>query len=271
MYTLIKIISWIFVFYCLYCLLLFFLQRYFIFPTRLIETPDGPPPDAGIEVQWLEMDFGKTETWFLPPRGNESGAPGPAILFAHGNAELIDFSLEEFLPYAQEGIGVLLVEYPGYGRSAGRPSEAAITQTLAAAYDMLAERKDVDPSAIALFGRSMGGGAVCALAEKRPAAALILTSTFTGLKAFARNYLVPEFLIRDSFDNRKALKGHTGPVLIMHGKYDEIVPYVHGKRLHRAAPDSSLITYECGHNDCPPDLDEFRGEVMAFLKKNGVI
>jgi len=268
-----KIILLIFLFYCIYCVLIFFRQRHLIFLVRFIDTPTSVPPKTAFkyETDWLDMDFGKAETWFLAAYGNEAAGPRPAIIFAHGNAELIDFGPEEFLPFAISGIGVLLVEYPGYGRSSGRPSAESITETFVAAYDKLVKRDDVDPSAIILFGRSMGGGAVCRLAAERPSSALVLASTFTGLRAFAKKYLAPKFLIRDNFDNYTAVSNYKEPVLVIHGKSDDLIPYSHGKRLDEAAEKSSFISYDCGHNDCPPDPVKLHDDVMAFLRKARII
>ena len=75
---------------------------------------------------------------------------------------------------------------PGYGRSAGSPSEKSITEAFLAAYDAITTRDDVDPSQVILFGRSLGGGAVCALSKYRPIKALILMSTFTSVRSMAK-------------------------------------------------------------------------------------
>ena len=272
-YSAARILVWLALIYGVYCLLLFALQRHLIFPIRFIEPPPKIPPhmESQYETHWLDMEFGKVETWFLPPAGNDSGKPGPVIIAGHGNAELIDFYLEEFLAFAKAGVGVLLVEYPGYGRSAGKPSETSITDTFVAAYDMLLAENKADASAIVFFGRSMGGGAVCRLSTKRHPAAIILSSTYTSLGAFARNYYAPKLFIRDQFDNEAALLNYKGPTLIIHGTQDELIPYHHGETLARSAENSRFLSYDCGHNDCPSDPGILRDEVLDFLKANGVI
>ncbi len=169
------------------------------------------------------------------------------------------------------GIGLLLVEYPGYGRSTGTPSQQSITNTFVAAYDALVSRKDVDPSRVVLFGRSVGGGAVCSLAMQRPSAALVLMSIFTSIQSMASKFLAPKFLVRDPFNNLEVIKGYKGPVLVIHGRYDSIIPYDHAIHLHRAAKKSRLITYESGHNDCPPDWNQFWKDIKLFLTDNGII
>ena len=173
--------------------------------------------------------------------------------------------------FSRMGISLLLVEYPGYGRSEGSPSQDSITETFVSAYDVLSSRKDVDASRIIFMGRSLGGGALCALAQKRPSAALILMSSFTSVRSFAIRYLAPSFLVRDPFDNLAVVKNYANPVMIIHGKRDAIIPFGHGQKLHQAAKQSVLIVYEAGHNDCPPNWDIFWKDVEGFLRQHGII
>ena len=243
-----------------------------MFPRHQISQPlQVEQPIPGLEKWWLDAESGKVEAWFVPAVDSPSVKPRPVVIFGHGNGELIDFWPAEFRGFARLGVSLMLVEYPGYGRSAGNPSEASITQTFVAAYDMLISRKDVDPSRIIFFGRSLGGGAVCALTRHRPSAALILMSTFTSAKSFAKSFLVPPFMVRDPFDNLAVVKNYPNPVLIIHGKHDTIIPFSHGKALHQAAKQAEMITYNAGHNDCPPDWDVFWRDVEGFLRKNGII
>ncbi len=268
----IRIILWALAFYAAYCLVLFFLQRQMIFPRYHI----GPARDSwtnipGMEKNWIETSAGKIETWFLPPVKTSGEKKSPAVIFAHGNAELIDFCPGELIPLTQLGIGVLLVEYPGYGRSKGSPSQKSITEAFVMAYDTLSARKDVDSSRIVLFGRSIGGAVVCALADKRPSAAMILVSTPTSVKSFALRYFVPGFLVRDPFENLSVVKYYLNPILFIHGKYDDIIPYGHGRTLYKAAKKGRMITYNCGHNDCPPDVDIYWKDVGTFLQEAGIL
>jgi len=184
---------------------------------------------------------------------------------------LIDFWPEALKRFPAMGVGLLLVEYPGYGRSAGSPSQESISETFTRAYDTLAARPDVDPTRIAFFGRSLGGGAVCDLAAKRPAAALILMSSFTSVRSFAIRYLAPSFLIRDPFDNLAVVRDYGGPVLVIHGRFDEVIPFGHGNALHAAARNGKMIAYDAGHNDCPPDWEVFWQDVEGFLRDAKVL
>jgi len=267
---LVKILAGAVCIYAAYCLLLFLVQRQVIFPRYMIPAPPAPDYKAlGVEPLWLEASFGKVEAWYLPPKSAER--PAPAVIFGHGNGELIDYWPDELGRFASMGVGLLLVEYPGYGRSAGAPSQDSISEAFMLAYDHLITRPDVDAARIVLFGRSLGGGAVCDLAHRRPSAALILMSAFKSVKAFAVRYLAPAFLIRDPFDNLPAVRGYAGPVLVIHGKADEVVPFSHGQALHAAAQNGKMIVYEVGHNDCPPDWAVFWRDVEEFLRTAGVL
>jgi fermentation-respiration switch protein FrsA (DUF1100 family) len=253
--------------------MLFLMQRHILFPRHLVATDHAAIKDiSGVEKIWLNTTSGNIETWFMPAI-TDRGAnfPAPALIFAHGNAELIDYGIEELKAFTHLGVNVLLVEYPGYGRSEGKPSQKSITEVLVTAYDTLITRKDVNPSKIIFYGRSIGGGAICALAAKRVPAALILMSTFTSVRSYALKHLVPGFLIRDPFDNLAVVASYAGPVLIIHGKQDELIPYKHGLTLYRAAKNGKLISYECGHNDCPPNRDLFWKEIESFLRRAKVI
>ncbi|MEJ2656011.1 MAG: alpha/beta hydrolase [Desulfobacterales bacterium] len=267
----IKIILWTLFFYLLYCGLIFLMQRQIMFPLYLIETPPSGEDLPFVEKIWIKTSFGKTEAWFLPSESKNKLTPAPVVIFAHGNGELIDLWPDELKTFNRFGIGVLLVEYPGYGRSEGTPSQKNIKETFNNAYNVLIKRKDVDPEKIILFGRSLGGGAVCLLAAERPSAALILMSTFTGTRSFAKKYLVPSFLVRDPFDNLSVVRHYPGPVLVVHGKFDEVIPYSHGLDLLKAARYGTLINYDSGHNDCPPDWSVFWRDLEAFLGTSGII
>lgn len=258
--------------YIAYCGLLFVLQRQIIFPRYQIPQPSVSDQQvAGIEKRWLNTHSGKVEAWFIPSAVSPPDQGQPVVIFGHGNGELIDFWSQEFRKFTRFGVGVLLVEYPGYGRSTGNPTEKSVTHTFIAAYDWLTSRHDVDSSRIVFVGRSLGGGAVCALARHRPSAALILMSTFTSARSFARKFLVPSFLVRDPFDNLSVVKNYPGPVLIIHGNHDTLIPYSHGKALHAAARRAEMITYNAGHNDCPQDWDIFWKDMEGFLLENNII
>jgi uncharacterized protein len=247
----------------------YFGQRGIIYPGTGIRVPSLPPLPRGADLLRIPVAGGFSEAWYFPPHG--AGARRPAAILFHGNGEVIDFMLPDAEAFLALGMAVLLVEYPGYGRSVGMPSEQSITVAAVAAYDILAERKEIDSGRIIAFGRSLGCGAACALSTKRPLAALILQSPFTSIRAMAARFLLPPFLARDVFDNAGTVRVFQGPVLVFHGTRDEIIPFSHGKKVAAAAAHGTLIPLACGHNDCPPAPEAFWKTIAGFLRGGGIL
>lgn len=255
--------------YAAYALLVFLMQRQILYPGRYIRV-SGPPP-AGIVPLAVVTAAGQAEAWFMPPLKRRPGERRPLVVFFHGNGEVIDNLPGQAEGFRELGMGVLLVEYPGFGRSPGNPDEKGITETAVAAYDAVLRREEVDPQRVVLFGRSLGGGAACALAARRPSAALILQSAFSSTRPFARGFLLPAFLVRDVFDNGRVLAAYRQPVLLFHGSGDTTIPPEHSRQLQRLAPRARLVEFPCDHNDFPPDWNEFYRIMAVFLKDAGVV
>ena len=247
-----------------YLAALLLLQRTLLFPRPEMTGTLTRPTDA--RQVWLTVRGVRGEAWYLPPRSNPADRV-PAVVFFHGNAELIDYQPADFEEPRRWGMGVLLVEFPGYGRSAGSPSEESITATALAAFDWAVAEPSIDARRVVVHGRSLGGGAAAALAAKRPAAALVLESTFTSVRSFAHRFFAPDFAILDPFDNVAALKAYSGPVLILHGDRDELIPPAHAHMLRAASRSAEVHFLPCGHNDCarPWEL------IHEFLGRNGVL
>lgn len=255
--------------YAAYALLVFLMQRQIIYPGRHIRVNAPPPP--GIVPIEVVSSSGRSKAWFMPPFKRKQGERRPLVIFFHGNGEVIDYLPEQVEGFREMGMGVLLVEYPGFGRSSGYPDEKNITGTAVAAYDAVLQREEVDPERIVLFGRSLGGGAACAVAARRPSAALILQSAFTSTRPFARGFLVPGFLVSDVFDNGKVVGAYRQPILLFHGSSDTTVPPQHSRELQKLAPHARLVEFRCGHNDFPPDWREFYRVIAVFLKDAGIV
>jgi fermentation-respiration switch protein FrsA (DUF1100 family) len=247
----------------LYWLLLFLFQRSLLFPGSTYSVAIARPADA--ERHWLRIPSGRVEAWFLPPTSH-STEPYPVILFAHGNGEVIEFSSDRFAEARQWGMGVLLVEYPGYGRSDGSPSRKSIRQTFEAAYGWAEGQPRIDAQRLVYYGQSLGTGAVTDLSLQHPPAALILESGFTRVTDFAWRFLAPPFLVRDRFDNVAAVQAFRGPRLVIHGDHDEVIPTRHGREL-AAAAGVQLLLLPCGHNDCPRPWPEIR----TFLEQARIL
>ena len=225
---------------------------------------------AGAEVWELETDAGVVEAFFLPGQGVSAEEPGPAVVFAHGNGETIDLWPGQLSRYRQMGVSVLLPEYRGYGRSAGRPSERAILADFEAFYDRLVQREEVDAERVVFHGRSLGGAVLAVLSQRREPAALVLEATFTSVADMARRYLVPGFLVRDPLRARQAVRRFDGPVLIVHGEHDTIVPPRHARRMSEAARQGEVVWLDIGHNDPPPQREYWQA-IGGFLEGQGIV
>ena len=258
--------------YLLYAGVFFFGQRRLMYPgANLMGASPDEPVRAGVERVWLALPFGSVEARFLAPQPAPSGR-APALIFAHGNGELIDHWDQWMASFADRGLAVLLVEYPGYGNSDGRPSQVSILSAFEAGADWLAAREDIDGDRLVAVGRSIGGGPAAALAARRSMAALVLMSTFTSVRKLAwSHFYLPPFLALDPWDNLAAVAAFEGPVLVVHGRYDDQLPYAQAVDLAAASPRAELMTLECAHNDCPPSWPDFVEAVTAFLEREGVV
>lgn len=231
-----------------YVVLLLGFQRELLFPRRWVQAT-GMPVEAGMREVSLESG---AEAWFAAAEGATPQAPGPLVIYAHGNGEVIDRCGGRMNWYRERGISVLLVEYRGYGRSPGSPSQARIVSDFVEAYDLAITFPEVDERRVAFHGLSLGGGVVCSLAGERSPAALILQSTFTSIPDVAP-WWAASVLALDRFDNLECVADYEGPVLIVHGRNDTLVPVEQAERMHAASSSSELVLYGGGHNDAPPE------------------
>ncbi|MEM7029640.1 MAG: alpha/beta hydrolase [Chloroflexota bacterium] len=258
--------------YLIYAALVYVYQRQVLFPGQGVYSQLSPPNDlAGLEINWIEAEAGPVEVWFIPAPTASATTPAPVVIHTHGNGEVIDFWPAHLAPFLDMGISLMLVEYPGYGRSAGQPSQQSIEQVMLAAYDQLVVRPEVDAQRIIAYGRSLGGGVACVLAAQRPTAALILESTWTSTRPFLYRFGLPGFMARDPFDNLAVVSNYKNPLLIMHGVADTVIPYSHGQKLAQQASQGTFLSYQCGHNDCPPNKEQYWADISRFLREGGII
>ncbi|MEM7029084.1 MAG: alpha/beta hydrolase [Chloroflexota bacterium] len=260
------------VLYVSYVTLIFFLQRRILFSgQRQSDTPRKPNTVPNLESWWVSITDGLVEAWFIPGHNVSNRNPGPAVIYMHGHEEQIDDWPKHLSGFINRGISLLMVEYPGYGRSDGSPSQWQIEEAVTGAYDQLAGRPEVDSMRIVAYGRSLGGGAACQLALNRTVAGLILESTFTNARHLLTKYMLPGFLMRDTFDNLSAVQDYNGPILIMHGTKDSTIPPSHAKKLAQNAPQSNLVLYYCRHNDCPPNVTHYWMDLATFLQQAEIL
>ncbi len=224
------------------------------FPTRVARDAPTPsiPGAAVVEEVWLDTSDG-VRVHGLYARGD--GSVGD-LLFFHGNAGNLYDRLDNVALLLQLGLNVLIMDYRGYGKSEGSPSESALYADGWLAYRHLTESRGVDPARLILFGRSLGSTVAVELATREPAAAVILESAFTSAGELGRVHygFLPAMLFRaltHQFDSLSKVPSLKAPVLYIHGSVDNIVPSSMGRRLYDASPEPKEW-YEierAGHND----------------------
>lgn len=186
----------------------------------------APPPGPGgpgREV-WLEPEGGpRLHAWWIPAEASRG-----TLLFFHGNAGNLSGRGVWARALASLGVDVLLVDYPGYGRSEGQPTGPGVHLTAEAAWDHAVHQLGVDPSRIIAYGKSLGGAAATHLAATRKVGALVLQSAFTSIPDMAREvypWLPAHRLVRTRLDNRARLAEVTVPCLVLHSQDDDLIPY----------------------------------------------
>lgn len=208
----------------------------------LVFRPSSPadawlaPEDARTKDVWFADEHGtKLHGWWIPPERPEDGA----VLVCHGNGGNVTHRGRLAADLRRTlGAGVLVFDYPGYGKSEGKPTEAGCYAAGDAAFRWLKDVAKVPPNRVILLGESLGGGPAVELATRHDHRALVLVFTFTSLPAAAKvhyPWLPCRTLMRTRFDNLAKIGRCTRPVFIAHGTADEIIPFSHGEQLFAAA------------------------------------
>lgn len=236
---------------------------------RLLGGDWAGPPTIAVAAEGPSAVGPSVEAWWLPA----SDEPGPLVVFCHGNGELIDDWPEALSVYRRRGAHLLLPEYRGFGRSAGRPSESAILEDVGAFLDRALADPRVDPARLVFHGRSLGGGVACGLARARPPRALVLQSTFTRVPDVSARWGVPRRWHRDVFDNAAVLREVDAPVFLVHGTDDRLVPPSHARALAEAAGGRAELHLLPGsHDPFPADWPGFFADRLApFLERAGAL
>lgn len=242
------------------------LERSLVFhPSSPAESWEKPQDDRTRDVTFAAADGPMIHGWWLPP---ESPAAG-AVLVAHGNGG----NLSHRGGLAAElrrslGAGVLLFDYPGYGKSEGQPTEAGCYSSAEAAFRWLTDGAKIPANRVVFFGESLGGGPAVELATRHDHRALVLLYTFTSLPAAAHfhyPWLPTRTMMRTRFDNLSKIARCHRPVFIAHGTADEVVPFSHGEALYAAANEPKQFLPMQGFAHGIPAGDEFYGPLAKFL------
>lgn len=209
-------------------------------------TAGGVGPSPGEEVDLGASDGVRIHGWFVGhPQAKVS------LLLFHGNAGNLENRREMILRLRDSPANVLAIDYRGYGKSDGKPSEEGLYRDARAAYDWVRAR--TPGLKVVVFGKSLGGGPACELARRVPCDGLIVQSSFTAAPDMASR-VIPFFparwFMRTKFDNLAKVPQIPCPKLFIHSRADEIIPFEMGQRLFSAAaPPKEFAWYDdADHN-----------------------
>ena len=229
------------------------------FPTRY---PDGlwelgaVTSNSGCTLEdcfFSTSDGLRLHGWRCRPAHAEGITGDMVLLWFHGNAGNLSHRSDLMFRLAMTPAQVFIVDYRGYGRSEGKPSERGLYLDARAAWRYLVEERRVPPNRIVLFGKSLGGAVAIDLATEVEPAGLIVQSAFTSIPDMAARHFpfVPRALLRTRMDSLSKIGDVEVPKLFIHSDADEVAPYELGRRLYEAAPKPKrFYTVEgAGHND----------------------
>jgi fermentation-respiration switch protein FrsA (DUF1100 family) len=182
--------------------------------------------------------------WYCTPQQSSGGRlvqvpTEMTLLWFHGNAGNITHRYEMIRTVAALPVRVFIIDYRGYGKSEGTPSEEGLYRDARAAWDYLMRSRGLPAKSIIIFGKSLGGVPAIDLASKVEPAGLIVQSSFTSASDMAAVVmpLLPRALVRTKMDSLSKISKVHCPKLFIHSPADEVVPYKLGRRLFEAAPD----------------------------------
>jgi uncharacterized protein len=249
------------------CVLSFFENKLVFVPAVAPRDWAEPPTDEIQEVELKSADGNRIGAWWLPCPGSDA-----TILYLHGNAGNLSHrggsvvKLRRILNAA-----VLIIDYPGYGKSTGSPTEQGCYRAAEAGYDYLVNEQKRRPDSLLLYGASLGGAVAVDVGARRPHGALVLIKSFTSAPDVGASrfpWLPVHWVMRNRFASIDKIGSIHTPVFIAHGDIDSVIPFAHGEALFQAAnePKEFLRLEGQDHNDGMPE--EFFDRLKAFLTKN---
>ncbi len=226
-------------------------RQFLYHPTHL--EPEAPLPSYARDAKecFFDTEDGNRVHALYWPAASQQ----PTIVFFHGNAQSVyEWALirEDFLTL---NCGLLLVDYPGYGKSTGTPSESSLFSCGYATLDYAEKTLNLNENDIVLFGKSLGGAVVTEIAQNKRFRTVVLESTFTSIPSVARNLIpiLPADAIFKSerYASIEKIPALQSPLLVIHGEKDDLIPVEEGKKLFERAETSKklYLAPQAGHND----------------------
>lgn len=200
------------------------------------------------DVTLTTSDNVRLHGWYLPAKESKQ-----VILFFHGNGGNISHRGDSLEIFHSLGLNVFIIDYRGYGKSEGSMSEQGFHLDAFAAWQYLVTKRGFQAQDIIIFGRSLGGAVATQLATQVDEKALIVESTFSSVNDMA-SMLMPLIskliYLRYSFNTENIINQVASPVLLIHSKDDDVVPYELGEKVFAAAKSPKyFFELKGNHND----------------------
>lgn len=257
------------------CVYVGFAGILFVFQSRFVYFPNrdhaGTPEDMNLSYEnvfFSSPDGVKLHGWFVPAQDSRA-----AVLFCHGNAGNISHRLHTVHTLNGLGWDVFIFDYRGYGHSEGKPTETGTYLDSEAAWEYLLAERRIPPERIIVMGRSLGGAIASRLARDRSPGVLILEASLTSVPDIGAEvfpFLPVRVLSRFHYNTLEHLCEANCPVLIVHSRDDELVPFSHGRRLFEAAGEPKRFLEITGsHNDGTfMSSEEYLQTLRGFVSKH---
>jgi uncharacterized protein len=256
--------------YAIALILMRVFEAHFIFFPNVPSRLDGDWHPRGLPVEdvWLTSSDGtKLHAWWIP---NDQATL--TFLAFHGNASNIANRAPTYEFLRGTPANVLALEYSGYGRSEGKPSEAAIYRDADAAYEYLVNTRGVAPKSIISFGQSLGTAVAAHLAANREVGAVILEAPFPSASRIATKFFwfLPgmSLLVHGQLDTQSRVQEITAPILIVHCTQDPVIPFAFGQAVYNAArPPKDLLQIDgyCHEESSLVASAQYRAKLLQFL------
>ncbi len=245
----------------------------FVFQRQLLYYPSAESPSlesAGLAGQMRSLPLNTADGLDIVAWYAAAAEGRPTVVYFHGNAGHIGYRADKVRPYLAAGLGVLLLEYRGYGGNPGRPSEAGLYADARAALDFL-DGAGVAAGRRVLYGESLGSAVAVQMAAERAVGAIVLEAPFTSVPdiGWSKFPIFPvRWLARDRLDSLAKIGAIAAPVLLLHGEQDQVVPIRFGRALFAAArdPKEMRIFPAAGHEDL--DAHGVAEAVLDFLERH---
>ena len=244
-----------------------FQSRFIYFPHKQIS---ATPEFIGIEFEQIVFEASDGVNlcgWFIPAENHNK-----TLLFCHGNAGNISHRLESIKIFADLGLGVFIFDYRGYGSSKGNPSEEGTYLDAAGAWQYLIDIKMIKPDEIIIFGRSLGASIAAWTAQKYDPKALIIESAFISVPELGSEiypFLPVKLLSRFKYSTIDYIRKISCPVLVIHSRNDDLIPYKHGVKLFETAnePKEFLEIFGSHNEGFLVSGDKYKQGLNSFLSK----